>query len=149
MPRKDAELARAYYRDYDAKRREEKREYARAYREKNKDRLIAWRKENYERYREKNAEYNRIYRERNKEEISKKKRLSTYGISSDEYDALNSSGSCHICGGYLKKPYVDHCHETGKVRGILCQVCNSGIGMFRDSPEILRAAIDYLERGRA
>ncbi len=57
---------------------------------------------------------------------------------------------CKICGGVNfnkrnKRLSVDHCHETGKIRGLLCDPCNKGLGHFRDSPEMLRKAADYLE----
>lgn len=45
-----------------------------------------------------------------------------------------------------KKPVVDHCHTTGKVRGILCSNCNAILGLALDRPEILKRAADYLER---
>ncbi|WP_347878324.1 endonuclease VII domain-containing protein [Streptomyces sp. KS 21] len=53
-------------------------------------------------------------------------------------------GLCCIC---LKAPavHVDHCHETGRVRGVLCFNCNSAIGKLGDDPDILRRAISYLE----
>ena len=58
------------------------------------------------------------------------------------------NGRCAICGrpeteaGGLA---VDHCHATGKVRGLLCTLCNTALGKFRDRTDILRAAIRYLE----
>lgn len=56
------------------------------------------------------------------------------------------NGLCKICGMINdgKSLCVDHCHKTGKIRGLLCANCNSGIGMMKDSPDILRNAIDYL-----
>lgn len=68
-----------------------------------------------------------------------------YGISISERDDMVNSQDrkCKIC--FLeRKLYVDHCHSTGKVRGMLCGTCNSGIGFFKDSPDMLESAIRYL-----
>ncbi|MGW3235138.1 endonuclease VII domain-containing protein [Streptomyces olivaceus] len=56
----------------------------------------------------------------------------------------SQAGLCAIC---LKAPavQVDHCHETGRVRGVLCFNCNSGLGLLRDDPEAMYRAADYLE----
>lgn len=73
-----------------------------------------------------------------------------YGITVAEYDAMHESqgGLCKICqrpeNG--KRLSVDHCHTTGRVRGLLCAPCNQAIGMLQDSPVILQAAIDYLDK---
>lgn len=77
-----------------------------------------------------------------------------YGLTDEQYDALLAAqnGACAICGttewngGKAKSPHVDHCHETGRVRGLLCGGCNNGLGNFGDDPARLRAAADYLER---
>jgi hypothetical protein len=55
-------------------------------------------------------------------------------------------GLCAICAGPLDRPHVDHDHETGKVRGILCFNCNAGLGKFKDSVEIADAATEYLRK---
>jgi Recombination endonuclease VII len=76
-----------------------------------------------------------------------------YGISLEEYDAMLDSqgGVCAIC---KKKPdegkalFVDHCHVTGRVRGLLCGKCNSVLAFGNDNPDILRAAIAYLRAAR-
>ncbi|MDJ0463322.1 endonuclease VII domain-containing protein [Streptomyces sp. H27-C3] len=69
-----------------------------------------------------------------------------YGMTEAERDDLISSqmGACSIC---LAAPavHVDHCHETGRVRGVLCFNCNSAIGKLGDDPDTLRRAIAYLE----
>lgn len=57
-------------------------------------------------------------------------------------------GKCAICEARLSKPHLDHCHQTGYVRGVLCPNCNVGIGHFRDNPELLHKAVAYLERTR-
>ena len=59
------------------------------------------------------------------------------------YDA--SDGKCQICGT-VEKLHLDHCHNTGKIRGLLCMRCNTAIGRMHDDPELLRKAIAYLER---
>jgi hypothetical protein len=76
----------------------------------------------------------------------------TYGITLDQYDALlaEQGGVCAICRGPStgKNWHIDHDHITGKVRAILCNGCNVALGQMRNSPEILRAAADYLEKHR-
>lgn len=73
-----------------------------------------------------------------------------YGLTIEQVEEM-AKGGCAICGTLLwngprKVPQVDHDHVTGKVRGILCSDCNTGIGKLRDDPAILRAAIRYLRR---
>lgn len=76
-----------------------------------------------------------------------------YGIGVDEYDEMckKQSGLCAICskppsGTNSRNKYlhVDHCHETGSVRKLLCHMCNTGLGAFRDNPDLLQKAIVYL-----
>jgi hypothetical protein len=80
-----------------------------------------------------------------------------YGVTLDWYKSKmqEQKGVCTICGfaelatypsGRTKSLSVDHSHTTGVVRGLLCTACNMAIGMLHDSPAILRAAADYLER---
>lgn len=77
----------------------------------------------------------------------------SYGLTLDDYRALleRQQHKCAICGIDLddaeaRTICVDHCHATGKVRGLLCVRCNTGIGYMKDDPARLRAAADYLER---
>jgi hypothetical protein len=59
-------------------------------------------------------------------------------------------GRCAICGEQvLDDPCLDHCHATGKVRGVLCRKCNIGLGYFEDSPKLLALATAYLQRQTA
>ena len=63
---------------------------------------------------------------------------------------MSEDGACAICGGPSdpKQGFkVDHDHETGHVRGLLCSNCNFGIGHFRDDPEVIARAIAYVRRG--
>ncbi|MCJ1709252.1 endonuclease domain-containing protein [Microbacterium sp. VKM Ac-2923] len=72
-------------------------------------------------------------------------RARRYGVKApDLHAALAAHDGCHICGA-LGATHIDHDHATGIVRGILCSTCNTGLGMLRDSPVILRAAANYIE----
>lgn len=73
-----------------------------------------------------------------------------YGISLEEYNLLlkKQDGKCAICGTEEcrtgKAFAVDHCHETGEVRGLLCRPCNSALGFFNDNYDTCQKAADYL-----
>lgn len=69
-----------------------------------------------------------------------------YGLTQADFDRLRDSqrGKCAICEWFTEKLVVDHCHATGRIRGLLCGKCNSGIGLLQDDPRILRAALNYL-----
>ena len=76
----------------------------------------------------------------------------TYGITQEDYDTLLSKQeykcfSCNNTSGNSKtnKLFVDHCHKTGKVRGLLCHGCNLAIGSVGDNIETLKNLIQYLE----
>lgn len=74
-----------------------------------------------------------------------------YNMSIDQYNQMLSdqNDGCAICGGVIDgKGGVDHCHKTGKIRGILCSHCNAAIGHMNDDIDRLSAAIAYLERTR-
>lgn len=58
--------------------------------------------------------------------------------------SLKQNNKCFICDEEAKL-VVDHDHSTGKVRGLLCSICNTGIGMFKDSTKNLEKAIEYLK----
>lgn len=69
-----------------------------------------------------------------------------YGISIDEYKKrMKTSDICQLCGKKHKKLHYDHCHKTGKFRGILCPNCNHGLGKLGDDIAGLERAIAYLK----
>jgi hypothetical protein len=80
----------------------------------------------------------------------------SYGITVDDYDRMlvAQNGVCAVCRRHetvrrnntLRRLSVDHDHETGRVRGLLCSKCNRGMGYYEDDPARLRAAADYLEK---
>lgn len=74
-----------------------------------------------------------------------------YGISGEQYETMltEQEYSCKICGCSVedngKSLAVDHCHDTGKVRDLLCHNCNVGLGNFKDNVELMMKAIEYLK----
>ena len=83
---------------------------------------------------------------------------SKYKISPEEYAALlrKQKGLCAVCRqperaklrGKTKRLALDHCHRTGKIRGMLCSRCNTALGLLGDSVPLLRAAIKYMVKHR-
>ena len=94
--------------------------------------------------------YAREWKRRNRDRIPHYLRKARHGLTRDQYEALveEQAGRCAICPreGDLR---VDHDHETGRIRGLLCDRCNRGLGFFADEPERLRAAAAYVEGGDA
>ncbi len=121
-------------------------------REKNRLKNIEWRKKNRGKCRKATAQW----RIRNPEYEASLKLKLRYGITPKQYFELLASqgGCCAICGQpesakhnktqKIQKLAVDHCHVTGKVRGLLCQDCNRGIAKFHEDISRLEGAIKYL-----
>ena len=153
---------------------EKYKQTSKKWREENKEKIAIKktldRIENKEIYKEKDKNYYNskkdIIKEKRKEYYKNKKHLwknnsyiKKYGISLEEYEKLlkEQNNSCKICQvsveGLQNKRYkclvVDHCHATGKIRGLLCNTCNRGIGLLKENVEILQNAIMYLEQKKA
>lgn len=110
---------------------------SKAWREANPERAKENRRRNYELNKEKNTEYSTWY--------NRKRKL---GITKENYIELleEQKGVCSICKQTCTKSLaVDHDHTTGKIRGLLCNSCNRGLGYLKDSVAILKAATSYLE----
>lgn len=119
-------------------------------------------KEYHEQNPEINKEATKRYREKNREKIREKyytkdrheytyfnSASRKYGITKEDYQQMwdKQGGFCRICSKILdgqRRPAVDHDHITGKVRGLLCSKCNTGLGQFNDNPDLLLLACDYL-----
>jgi hypothetical protein len=112
-------------------------------------------------WRKLNPEYMKEYYDSNRQTIIERTidsfRVKTYGLTPGQYDEMVEAQNnlCAICeqpetaimpSGFVRSLAVDHCHKTGKVRQLLCGKCNTGIGNFLDNPELLKAAISYLEK---
>lgn len=74
--------------------------------------------------------------------------LKTYGITNADYQQMleDQGYACKLCGGppRRKRFDIDHCHVSGKVRGLLCEDCNRGLGCFKDNTVLMQTAINYL-----
>jgi len=98
----------------------------------------------------------KAWRAANPEVFRQTRQKMKYGITENHYQELlkKQGGVCAVCGSpesgnaSCRRLVVDHCHETGAVRGLLCHQCNTGIGQLRDSAEMLEKAAAYL-RGAA
>jgi hypothetical protein len=75
-----------------------------------------------------------------------------YNLTLEEYDNMYMSqhGSCAVCKTHVtqlnKRLAVDHDHDTGRVRGLLCDNCNRGLGSFKDNRKLLEQAMEYLDK---
>lgn len=107
---------------------------------------------NPEKARKRSKEWSEANPEKHRKSAKNCELKAHYGVSLPEFEAMKSAqgGKCAICEASLTEgkrgAHLDHCHKTGKVRAVLCALCNLGIGYFKDSPTHLRAAADYLER---
>jgi hypothetical protein len=170
------EERRAYDRQRQTTKNEAQAEYRRNWLKQNKSEIA--RKAKERRTSPEGLEYARRYQETHKEYLKEKRerwaaenperyaylqrrsRLRKYGMTPEDYDALllAQGGVCAICrteetdlDSRRNKPRslaVDHDHESGRVRALLCGMCNKGIGAFMDNADLMRAAVNYLETGK-
>jgi hypothetical protein len=124
----------------------DRKAYHREYQRKNRARISAQK---------------RLYTAKNKTAFNKKCRdwhhanpekvkanaLRKYGMTLREFEywLFSQKGLCAICELPMKRVTVDHSHKSGRVRGLLCSTCNTGIGMLRDNPDVMRKAATYVE----
>lgn len=141
---------------------EENKTYMKSYYQQNKDKFVldaddkdAKNKRRRERYKS-DSEYRAKcieFAKRRTNVQRKGTRLkSEFGINIDIYNEMlkAQNGQCAICGSKFadkagRMLHVDHCHKTGKVRGLLCTNCNTGLGKFKDDPSLMLKAIAYLQ----
>ena len=130
---------------------EKDRAYGRQHYAQNKERYkrrhYAWAKANPAKVRA----YQRKYYSQNPEKDREWHLKKTYGISLARFCEMLAAQEyrCGICQKQFPTPkstHVDHCHDTNKIRGLLCYKCNSALGLFFDDKKFLQSAIRYLEK---
>ena len=117
-------------------------------REQSIERARKWREDNIERFREnqRRMRANPEFKERARAGHLQRK----YGLSLAEYESISAlqGDCCAICRRVPTEGHslhIDHDHDTGRIRGLLCFCCNNALGDFDDDPSVLRAALRYLE----
>ena len=147
--------SKEYYKEWNLANKDKVSAKNKKWRDKNKEsenkRVSKWQKDNKEKSSEKVKRWNR----NNPDKIREASLQSKYGISSEKYNEMygQQNGLCYICHqpetlkyrGEPRRLSVDHNHETGSVRALLCDACNRGIGNFKDNIELLDNAKKYLE----
>lgn len=167
MSGRDPIAAKAYRAAYNAANAERIREARRVHYAKNREAVLARNAEWARRNRSAISDAGKRRASRDPEKATAecrrrhaKRRIEIYGVSEADYAARLAAqgGLCAICArpetrrhgrtGTLYQFDIDHDHQTGKVRALLCGACNRALGLFRDDPALLRAAAAYLESHR-
>lgn len=165
---RNKEQLKIYQKHYKENNKDKLKKYQKDRYLENKEKILQNSKNWSENNKDRKKETNKKYREdiNNKEKIYKKqsewvkknpkKRKSNelkskYGITLEQYEEMliNQNGCCKACkkhkSEFTRILCVDHCHETGIIRGLLCHRCNSALGMVKDKIETLKSLIDYLK----
>jgi hypothetical protein len=142
-------------RAWKARNKEMVKEYSLLWRQANKEYAKQAKKEWDAENKDRRKEYDKNFKTKNPDYFKNKHLESTYGIPIEEYDRMlhNQRGRCAVCGKHAeethrKRLFVDHSHATGKIRALLCQQCNTALGMVKEDTDILFALVAYLEEHR-
>ena len=152
MPYKDKAKQAACAKAYREANSERKAVYDKAYRAANSERIAATNKAYREANKERRAAWKRAWKAANPERAAAYQRKHTTGWTDEQYRAklAEQMGRCAICDtdrcSQGRAMSADHCHRTGKPRGILCNRCNRAIGLLGDNAEALGRAFAYLVR---
>lgn len=150
---KNRELLREKNREYRKENPETVKESNKKWRENNKETFNAKQRRHAQKHPEKIKERWDSWYEDNKERVKFNKIKRIYGLSKEEYNRIlkEQNDCCFICLCHKQTlPYetlvIDHCHKTGKIRGLLCSHCNTALGLFKDNKDSLQRAIQYLQQ---
>jgi len=140
---------RRYQREYLRKRKAEDPDFRskraarqRAYRAVHGDRLNALKRQRYAT----DLEFRTRIKASNTQHARRYKLMHRYGMSLEEFGLRleQQQGVCAICRRTFDKLCIDHCHHTGKLRGLLCHGCNAGLGFYEDNPAFMIRSAAYL-----
>lgn len=113
-------------------------------------------KEQRKRYYDSHKEQSKKYYNSRKKHFKEWHLKRAYNITAQENTKMliQQNNSCKICGNEFTgippfRPHVDHDHQTNKIRGLLCNNCNVGIGMLNDDPTTIRNAIKWIQKGKS
>jgi len=142
-----AERQSAYMKEYYAANRDRLLQAMRERHCANRDASLKKMREYHRKNREEQARLKRERRKQNPQYFNDQKRWSKYKLTPEQFQSmLTAQGrKCAICGDE-RKLVVDHCHDTGAVRSLLCSPCNTAIGLLKEDTARLRAAIKYLSK---
>lgn len=163
-----SECLRKKTKEYYAQNAEELKQWQKNHRIENKEVLSIYHKEKYLKNRDARLKYAKEYKFTNKELISEKAKefrkinpdrvkswdlMQSFGITFEHYSSMleKQNGVCKICKqtesiGKNKNLSVDHCHTTGKIRGLLCHTCNTTLGKVKESIQTLQTMCDYITK---
>ena len=129
------------------KMRGTRKESSRRYYEANREKLLEKHRKYYSENKDIVSKRSRKYYKENRELVRAKVASKTYGISVEEVLELRQK-PCGICGSdgdeYKLSNHIDHCHATGKVRGVLCHSCNIALGLLKEDPKLLDKMKEYI-----
>lgn len=144
-------------REWKARNKTHVEAYQKEWREKNKPHLKAYEADRYIREqsipKRRNKGLDQYYKDVERARLYQFKR--NYGFTAEDVARFDATTNCNLCGRYVgaripgkrHKLHVDHCHVTGKVRGFICNKCNTGLGKLGDTAEALERALRYLRAG--
>lgn len=150
MPHVSKEKEREYRQKYRSKPevKAQRAEYNSKYYQEHKEQTRLTKQKWNERNKVKRAEYEKKYRKQHPDRFRAKmqrKNYKKYGLTVEQALALKVNG-CEVCKS-SDRLHIDHCHKTGKIRGVLCNYCNLALGILKDDPLRIAALLNYLLAG--
>lgn len=131
--------------------RGKRKEISKRYYENNREIILNKSKNYYQNNTENRKKYAKEYYTSNSSKQSLIKRAKTYNITVEEVEEILSRG-CEVCGSdgtqTIKGLHIDHCHDTGKVRGCLCHFCNTALGNLKDDLILIQKLGEYLVKNK-